>query len=157
MVALYDGIYQVNLNRLISVMFVAVDHTQPPPSFPADLDQITTREQARWRSLIEARYAVVPLPPSRGSADLGTLDVVEDPFGMAPPTRVLSVDPDEFNEFCRELETLSDDVGGIFDTKRCSAVSDYRVVEFLRKRIADADFLTASEKHLLGRGPAPWL
>jgi hypothetical protein len=35
--------------------------------------------------------------------------------------------------------------------------SDYRVVEFLRTRIADADFLTASEKHLLGRGPAPWL
>ena len=135
---LYRGIYQVIVNRGLSIAFVPAVTLQEgePLVVPDDVDRITSPEEARRVCLFTASYAVVPDDQRAGT----TLQVRTENASDAG-CRVLFVEGHDFKRFSEELKAVHAELGSPWVTRRRSDLQDYDVVRFLVGQLASGQWL----------------
>ena len=150
--ALYDGIYTVDLNEVVSISFVP-DAARPwsVDDLPADIADFTTAAQVRVLELLSAPYSVTP---DHGRA--GTQEQLDWPFdwpdpGEPPRPTIFYVSPDEFARYAADLDALSRIAGSVHSVVRRIDVADHDVVRFIESRILESPLLTPASAGALGR------
>ncbi|CAL9416364.1 hypothetical protein SUDANB95_01754 [Actinosynnema sp. ALI-1.44] len=141
---LYDGVYLVTLNNVVSLAFVP--DSGPPwddTGLPHDFDDITTPRQARVVAALSGGYAVAPHPELAGTAE------PYEPAGAGAGV-VFYVTPEEFARYQDDLEALSATLGSVRSTETVSGLRDHEVVRFL-DRVVASGLLAPEDSRLLGQ------
>lgn len=140
---LYAGIFQVSLNVLVDVAFVPdVSSVAPPWDFsrlPADIDEISTPEQARLATAFTSSYVVTP-----NEMLAGTQDTLDD--GV-----VFYVSTHDFSGYAEELGRLAELTGSLHPTVRVSQLRDHQVIGFIERVVVASGALSPAHAEELGQ------
>ena len=151
---LYDGLYTVDLNEVVSLSFVPSPAAARPWSvhdLPADIADFTSADQVRLFELLTSPYSVVP-----DQARAGTEEQFDWPFdwpdtGTPPRPTIFYVTPEAFAGLAADLDALSDIAGNVHSVVRRADVVDHGVVRFIEDRILSSPLLTPESAHAVGR------
>lgn len=140
---LYAGIVEVDLNAVVDVAFVPdLAAVAPPWDFsrlPANVDEITTPEQARLVTVFTSSYVVTP------NDDLaGTQEALDDCV-------VFYVSAHDFTGYAEELGRLAQLAGGRHLTVRVSHVRHHRVIGYIEQGIVASRWLSPAHAAALGQ------
>ncbi|MBX6357384.1 MAG: hypothetical protein IRZ05_16215 [Micromonosporaceae bacterium] len=142
---LYAGIFEVDLNYLVDVAFVPdLSSVAPPWDFsrlPANIDEITTAEQARLATVFTSSYAVTP-----NDRLAGTQEAVDDCVVFYVSTR-------DFSSYAKELERLAELAGSVHSMVRVSQLRGHQVIEFIEHGIVASGRLSPAHAAELGQRP----
>lgn len=152
---LYHGVSGMILNFLVEIVFVPDVSAAAPPwdgrQLPANLDEVSTAEQARLAAALVANYAVTP-----NEARAGDVERFRWPADGEPRADVVVryVSQAEFARYSADLDNLSTIVSGIHPETPVSELRDYEVVRFVERDVVAAAWLQPGHAALLGRGAA---
>ncbi|MFC3452686.1 hypothetical protein [Amycolatopsis speibonae] len=142
--ALYEGVWDVLLNRMVTVSFVP-DIGQPVHDrarWPADLDEIATERQARLEAAMFSDYTVTPNTELAGRATRSqATSWRENRYGV-----VFYVDPAEYARLAADLQAL-DVVGATV-----SELRGHPAVDFVERIVASPEFADEDAFWLRGEG-----
>jgi hypothetical protein len=141
----YRGIFDVTLNDLVHIMFVPrLDRSAPwPPTFPANVDLITSQAEARRTIVMLDSYVVTP------DASRAETEEVVDQDGRQGV--VFYVSDAEFGQFSLELERLAELLPGIHSWKPLSELQDLGLGRFITQRFVDSTLVCVEDRRRLGR------
>jgi hypothetical protein len=146
--ALYAGVFDVQLNNSVGIVFVPDVSAVGPPfdkdALPADLEEITTPEQARLIAVLSSRYAVTPNGQRAGTTD--TFDGLVGEGGM-----VCYVAPSAYARYTAELDELSDRLSAFYPPGTVADIRELAVVQFWERAIIDAPGFRPEDAAILGR------
>ena len=150
---LYRDIFQVTLHTIVNIAFIPDVSAVAPPwdagLLPADLDDISTAEEARLVCALFTSYVVTP---NAGRA--GTVERVTSPSprNRADPVIVRYVAPAEFGRYLADLDRLNHVVGSVIQaTVRVGDLRGYEVIQFIEREVVPAPWLRPSHARMLGR------
>jgi hypothetical protein len=149
---LYQGVFSMVLNYVVEVAFVPDVSAAAPPwvgrELPANLDEVSTPEQARLATALLAKYAVTPNDARAGDVAYVRWPLAEGPIGDGWIRYVSAV---EFARYAAELDRLSEIVSSRFPDKTVSDLRDYEVVRFIEREVVAAPWFAPSDAVMLGR------
>lgn len=148
----YQGVYSMVLNYIVEVAFVPDVSAAAPPwggrQLPANVDEVSTPEQARLAAVLLAKYAVTPNDARAGDVECARWPPHEGPIGDGWIRYVSAV---EFARYAAELDRLSEIVSSRFPDKTVSDLRDYEVVRFIEREVVAAPWLQPRDAAMLGR------
>jgi hypothetical protein len=155
---LYDGIFEVSLNRTVSVAFVPDLSSVGPPfddaQLPRDLDTIASPEQARLATVLFAPYAVTPNDQLQGTERRLPAPVAVDGEEMGPGGVVFFTSAGDFARYAAELAELSQRLGGRHPAGTIADLRGYAVAAYLRGTVLASDLVDPDDLAALADPPA---
>jgi hypothetical protein len=150
---LYDGVFGMILNFLVEIVFVPDVSAAAPPwdghQLPANVDEVSTAEQARLAAALVANYAVTPNEARAGEVERFRWPADE---GARADVVMRYVSPAEFARYSADLDHLSTIVSGTQSETPVSELRDYEVVRFVEREVVAAAWLQPGHAAMLGRG-----
>jgi hypothetical protein len=151
---LYDGIFEVSLNRTVDVVFVPDLSSAGPPfddaRLPRDLDTVASPEQARLASVLFAGYAVTPNDQLQGTEQRLPAPVAAGGDDLGPGGVVFFTTAADFDRYAAELAELSGRLGGRHPTGTIADLEGYAVVAYLRSAVLTSPLVDPSDLAALG-------
>jgi hypothetical protein len=146
---LYTGVYDVNLNQAVGIVFVPDLSSVAPPfdvdAVPDDLDEIGNVEQARLIAVLSSRYAVTPHARLAGQSHAYD--------GLSGDrTLVFYVPPADFERYAAELDELADLLSAFYPPGTVADIRDRAVVRFWESAILGSPEFAAQDAAILGLG-----
>ncbi|BAZ15754.1 hypothetical protein NIES4071_76260 [Calothrix sp. NIES-4071] len=152
----YQGIYSVTLNFLVNIMFVPgfeINVNNWPPRVPENIDNVSSKLEARLFTLFFCDYIVTPDQFRAGQQEVISLASAVEDFdnsNLASNVRVVFyVTPEEFTLFSKELHTLSEQTSGIHDYVRISEIDNLQFAKFILSSVINSQYLLAKDKEIL--------
>jgi hypothetical protein len=148
---LYDGIFDVNLNSSVDVVFVPDMSAFAPPfdgaDLPRDLDAISSPAQAQLVAVLTGTYVVTPNTTRSGTEEPLT-GLFDDP-GVAG-TAVFFVTPAEFTRYATELDELSNRLAAFYPSGTVDDLREYEVIAFLERVVFGSEAFRPEDAAILG-------
>ena len=148
----YDGIFDVTLNRVVDVVFVPDLSAIAPPFedelLPRDLDEVSTREQARLAAVLFGRYIVTPNPSRSGIQECfaRAIDTLGERTGV-----IFYVSPNEFARYADDLEEMSHRLGGLYPPGTVADLRGIAAIEFIEQTVLGSPAFRSEDAAMLGR------
>lgn len=141
---LYRDVYTATLDHIVHIQFVpAFQRTPWPPELPNDVDEVTSKDEARRTIIALASYSVTP--DARRAGEFETLET--DEFQGV----IFYVSVDEFERVATELRALADRFGGVHDSIPISELGGSAFEKLLLERIIPSGQLSSRDLAMLGR------
>ncbi|MBW4528043.1 MAG: hypothetical protein KME18_23155 [Phormidium tanganyikae FI6-MK23] len=148
---LYDGIFEVQLNFTISVMFIPafeIPDRDWVQQVPEDVDKISTELEARLITIAFSKYSVIPNDAQAGTESL----FQRSTLGIPEPGLIFYVTSEAFATFSLELSDFAEALPAVHSSRRVSEVADLEFVQFLVSRIVESKHFSPVDLPILGRG-----
>jgi hypothetical protein len=123
-----------------------------PPKLPENIDEPSSEQEARLWTVGLSKYTITPnkmfagkeesIPPSLSSED--TLLGINSESGV-----VFYVDPKEFIEFTRELESISEKTLAVYDYVKISDIKDLTFAEFIVSKVINSSLFSEKDLNIL--------
>lgn len=154
----YRGIYSVNLNFLVSVMFVPgfeINEEEWPPVLPENLDEVSSENEARLFTTALSDYTVTPQTRWAGKAEKillpsGKEDRENSDINLQTGV-VFYVSNREFEVFSQELSALAQQTPGAHDSVKISEIKELEISKFLLDKIVDSPHFSTQDLKILRR------
>lgn len=155
---LYQGIYSVILNFLVTIMFVPeVERTVDswPPVLPENVDSVSTEREARLFTIALSDYTVTPNSLLAGKQELMQKQLVSEDMNNSNSVSkmgvLLYVSSQEFEAFSKELSALAAQTPGVHDYVRISEIQNLELSKFILDSVIDSPHFSAGDVRILGR------
>ena len=139
---LYEGIYEITLNNVVSIVFCPLLTDVAPPFqdelLLRDVDQITTAIQARLVSILFSRYSVTPNDSLSGGHER-----------LSEKGVVFYVTESEFTCFTDELRQLSERLGALHPDGTVADLADHAVIRFVREIVIPSPAFGPADRAML--------
>lgn len=149
----YDGIFDVNLNSTVDIVFVPDVSSFAPPfedaDLPRDLDDVSGPDQARLAAVLFGTY-VATLNAARSGTEERFTGSLDDPADAHRVVFFLA--PDEFARYSAELDELSGRLGTLHPSGTVHDLRDYEVIHFLERVVFTSPAFKPADAAILGRG-----
>nr|ALT22109.1 hypothetical protein [Anabaena sp. XPORK13A] len=153
---LYQGIYSVTLNFLVSITFipeVEKNLDNWPPLLPENLDCVSTKLEARLFTLALSDYTVTPNSLLAGEQELIPIPSysqdIEDLNTTSRMGIIFYVKPEEFETFSQELSEVSEKTMGVHDYVRISEIQTLKFAQFILSKIICSPNLSGEDSLIL--------
>ncbi|HBE60740.1 MAG TPA: hypothetical protein DEG17_21685 [Cyanobacteria bacterium UBA11149] len=154
----YRGIYSVNLNFLVTVMFVPgfeINEEQWPPVLPENIDDVSSENEARLFTTALSDYTVTPQTRWAGKAEKiplpsGKEDGENSDINLQTGV-VFYVSDREFDVFSQELSALAQQTSGAHDSVKISEIKELEVSKFLLAKIVESPHFSTRDLKILTR------
>lgn len=149
---LYDGIFDVTLNRVVDVVFVPDLLAIAPPFddalLPRDLDEVFTQGQARLAAVLFGRYVVTPDPSRSGIQECfaRAIDTPGERTGV-----VFYVSSNKFARYADDLEKLSQRLGGLHPPGTVADLRGIAVIDFIEQTVLGSPAFRSEDAAMLDR------
>lgn len=151
--ALYEGIYELHLNRNVSVMFVPTFERTAhhwPPRLPDDLDAIQTAQEARLYTAAMSDYTVTPDDSRAWQVETIPHEALgDDPWHDGT---LFFMSSDFFAVYDRELEALAARTPGLHDGIPISEIQELFVIQFVLGRVLGPPYFSPQDRDALSQG-----
>ena len=155
----YRGIYSVNLNFLVNIMFVPEFEINPdkwPPVLPENVDEVTTEIEARLFTAALSDYTVTPNSLLAGKQEIIPLPSVNEDMKNSDVDAkmgvVFYVSHHEFDIFSKELSVLANQTPGVQDYVKISQIKEMELAKFILSNIIGSQHFSTGDLKILGRG-----
>jgi hypothetical protein len=163
--SLYEGIYSVTLNHLITVLFVPEVSRNPeqwPPMLPEDLDFPSSITEARLWTIGLSKHTVVPNSDLAGQEEIinfppplpstpSEFRLKDDSDNSMEHGVIFYVTPQEFARFSEELAEVRRRTTSIRDKVDASEISELGFVRLLVSRIIASEHFSQRDLEVLER------
>jgi hypothetical protein len=149
----YEGIFDVELNYSMTLMFVPAFQREPwPPRPPQNADELHSQQEARSMALAMSNYAVTPDDSRAGTEESFAREWLEsDTWGPRRPGVLFYVTTQEFAVFGEELARLADDRPFVHQGWNVSEIPDLAITRFLLTRFLASPAILPRDLGMLGR------
>jgi hypothetical protein len=148
---LYEGIFEVQLNFTISVMFIPAFEIRDRDwvqQVPENVDEISTELEARLITAAFSKYSVIP-----NNARAGTESRFQRlTLGISEAGIIFYVTSEAFAIFSRELSNFAETLPAVHSSRRASEVANLEFVQFLVSQIVESNHFSPADLPILGRG-----
>ena len=154
---LYQGIYSVTLNSLVTVMFVPEFKRNAkswPPALSENVDNVNTEQEARLFTTALSDYTITPDRYLAGQEEvIPQASVTEDNrYNRNFETRtIFYVTHQEFDTFVQELSVLAEQMLGIHDYVRISEIENLKFAQLILARVINSKHFSLKDLKILGR------
>ena len=149
--ALYQNIFDVELNFTISIMFIP---TLPQmvqsgwvPTLPDNVDEIVTELEARLVTAALSKYVVTPDKELAGTEAILKNNLLQG----AEASIFFYVTPEEFETFILELSNFSEELPSIHESRQVSMASNLQFIQLILSRIISSTYFSQTDLYILGR------
>jgi hypothetical protein len=154
---LYRGIFRVVLNHMVAVLFVPETGVGAPNwdyrQLSAELDAVTTIEDARLATVLDATYSVTPNDARAGTEDRLEWPAQDTPVGHFESSTgvIFYVTNSDFARYTADLQRLEGIVSDAWENEPVSRLRDYEVIRFIEERIVASLWLEPYDAMMLGQ------
>lgn len=156
--AFYSGIFSVDLNYLLSIMFIPEfkhDDANWSLTIPNNVDQVRSMQEAR---LFTAALSEIIVTPDSSRA------AREERFPQPPPLRsipetlprqgiIFYVTPEQFRSFSYELAEIEAQTFSVWGSFPVSQLSHFECIQFITNHIITSAHLADEQRKLIGWPP----
>lgn len=154
----HKGIYSVYLNQLIKITFIPSFRKEVKNWPPKYIDEMSI--ESHLDACIDSvfnHFSVTPYNLMEGKQE--RLELGKFPEDTLPlfagkdkkPATIFYTSEEIFNVYLREIEELNQEISGLFQSKKCSELQDYALIDFILNRFLKSEYIDENDLKILGR------